>query len=224
RPIIDAINDGLEQEAFMKARGNIVEFPGRMRPTPKTGMRSVYVDDLQIFASGEYFEKPSPLGFEGLRTMVEQTPILNAIVLTRIRQISRFCQPSEDGGPGFEIRHIDRKHKLTAEEQESTQLLARFFQNCGWEFDPRQRRRLKRDNFRQFMAKLVRDSLTMDSCPIETELKRDKGRGIDGLYAVDGTTIWLCTEDGYQGDDEIYALQVVQGRIATAYTHEQLIY
>ena len=28
------------------------------------------------------------------------------------------------------------------------------------------------------------------------------------LYAVDGSTIRLCTEDGYEGDDEIFALQV----------------
>jgi hypothetical protein len=59
---------------------------------------------------------------------------------------------------------------------------------------------------------------------IETEYKRDKSLGMDGLYAVDGSTIRLCTEDGYEGDDEIYALQVVQGRIRTAYTYDDLIY
>src|SRR5690606_5151796 len=94
----------------------------------------------------------------------------------------------------------------------------------GWEAKPRQRMRLKRDDFSSFVAKLVRDSLTMDSMAIETEYKRDKSLGLDGLYAVDGSTIRLCTEDGYEGDDEIYALQVVQGRIRTVYTYDDLIY
>ena len=58
--------------------------------------------------------------------------------------------------------------------RESIQLMQRFFDNCGWEFNPRRRRRLKRDSFTQFMSKLVTDSLTMDSCAIETEMKRDK--------------------------------------------------
>lgn len=218
-------NDLADQEMMKAARGaQVIQFPGRIRPEPTKGMRSVYLDELQIFASGEYFEKPSPLGFESLRNMVEQTPILNAIVLTRIRQVARFCAPSEDGGPGFEIRHRDKEHQVEDREKESMKLLSQFFQNCGWEFKPRARRNLRRDPFQTFMAKLVRDSLTMDSAAIETEMKRDRSLGIDGLYAVDGSTIRLCTEQGYQGDDEIFALQVVQGRISTAYTRDQLIY
>lgn len=225
RPVIDFITASFEeQDLLAKARGQVIQFPGRTRPPPARGMQSVQLDDLQIQAYGDYWEKPSPLGFDGLRAMVDQTPVLNAVVLTRIRQVGRFTQISEDGGPGFEIRHVDKTHKLTPDEKESTQLLAKFFANCGWEFNPRRRKLLRRDNFSQFMAKMVRDSLTMDSAPIETEFKRDRTRGMDGFYAVDGATIRLCAEDGYQGDDEIYALQVVQGRIATAYTRDQLIY
>jgi hypothetical protein len=74
------------------------------------------------------------------------------------------------------------------------------------------------------MAKFVRDSLTMDSAPIETEMRRDPRLGIDGFYAVDGGTIRLCTEQGYEGDDSIFAVQVVQGRISAAYNYDQLIY
>lgn len=223
--IIDHIRGDLDEQTMLaKAGGQVVPFPGRSRPEPKRGMRSVWLDDLQIFAQGEWYDKPTPLGFEGLRTMVEQTPMLNAIVLTRIRQVSRFCGISEDGGAGFEIRHVDREHQATPGEKESMRLLARFMENSGWEFKPRLRKRLRRDPFQSLMAKLVRDTLTMDSCPIELEWKRDKSLGIDGLYAVDGATIRLCTEQGYEGDDEIYALQVVQGRICTAYTHDQLIY
>jgi hypothetical protein len=206
------------------AGAKVIQFPGRDRPAPAHGMRSVYVDDIQTVAVGDYWEKPSPIAFEGLRDIVEQTPILAAVVSTRVRQVSRFCQISEDGGLGFEIRHVDRKHKLSGAEQEAAQVLAKFVANCGWEFNPRKRKKLNRQSFAQFMASSLRDSLAMDSNPIETEMKRNRGLGLDGFYAVDGSTIRLCSEDGYDGDDKIFALQVVQGRITTAYTLDQLIY
>lgn len=225
RATIQAINDGLADESMLKARGNIVSFPSTRGGTPaKRGMQSVYVDDLQVFASGEFFEKPSPVGFDALRVMCEQTPILASVVMTRVRQVNRFCGISEDGGAGFEIRHVDRKHILTPEEVETTGLLAQFMQNCGWEFNARARKKLKRDTFSQFMAKSMRDSLAMDACPIETEMKKDRSLGIDGFYSVDGSTIRLCMEEGYKGDDQIFALQCVQGRITTAYNYDQLIY
>lgn len=232
RQIINVINEGLEEAAMLKARSGPEVFsdarggygiPQKHRNNSR-GMQSLYVDDLQVFASGEYFEKPTALDFNSLRVMTEQTPILAAIVQTRIRQVNRFCNPSEDGGPGFEIRHVDRKHILTSEEETVTGLLGQFIANCGWEFNARKRKALKRDTFAGFMSKSIRDSMSMDSCPIETEWKRDRSLGFDGFYAVDGATIRLCMEAGYQGDDEIYALQVVDGRITTAYTYDQLVY
>jgi len=225
KPVIEHImNDLAEQDMMQKAQGKIiVPFPQKQQT--KRGMQSVYLDELQVFAAGDYFDKPSPLGFDSLRQMVDQTPILNAVILTRIRQINRFCRPQEnEDSPGFVIRHIDSDHQLQSSEEQSIKLLHRFVNNCGWEFNPRQRQRLKRNNFTGFMAKVVRDSLTMDSAAIETEFKRDKSKGIDGFYAVDGATIRLCTEEGYQGDDEIFALQVVQGLVRTAYSYEDLIY
>lgn len=224
RNVIDFIQDQYaEGNALRKAQ--VIDFPGyRRKQRGEHGPQSVWLDKLQIFAHGEYFEKPSPLGFEALRSMVEQTPILNAIVLTRIRQVQRFCNPQEDDGPGFVIRHVDRDHQLTKGEEESIRLLQRFVLNCGWEFNPRARRKMRRDNFSQFVSKAVRDTLSMDSAAIETEFKRDKGRGIDGFYALDGATIRLCDDEGYHGDDRLFAVQVLQGRIVTAYSHDDLIY
>jgi len=225
KPVIDHImNDLAEQDMMQKAQGRII-VPFSQKQKSKRGMQSVYLDELQVFASGDYFDKPSPLGFDSLRQMVDQTPVLNAVILTRIRQINRFCRPQEnEDSPGFVIRHADKDHQLESSEEESIKLLHRFVNNCGWEFNPRHRQRLKRSNFTGFMARVVRDSLTMDSAPIETEFKRDKSKGIDGFYAVDGATIRLCTEEGYHGDDEIFALQVVQGLVRTAYSYDDLIY
>lgn len=224
REVISYISSEYAQSEFAKG-AQIIPFPSKSARTRASGMQSVQLDRLQIQAHGDYWEKPSVFGFNAMRAMVAQTPILNAVILTRVRQVQRFCQINESGeGPGFTVRLVDKDRQVSPSEKESIKLLNRFLANCGWEFNPRARKRLKRDSFPQMMAKLTRDSLTMDAAPIETEMKRDKTQGIDGLYAVDGATIRLCTEDGYQGDDELYALQLVNGRICTAYSYDELIY
>lgn len=225
QPVIDYIRGQYEEESLRKAQ--VIPFPGRApasRGKKGEGKQSVHLDGLQIQAYGDYWEKPNHMGFDVLRQMVEQTPVLNSVIMTRIRQISRFTAPQEDDGPGFTIRHVDPSHELSQDEEKSVELLKRFIRNCGWEFKPRQRKRLKRDSFTQFMSKSIRDTLTLDSAPIETEMKRNRNLGIDGFYAVDGATVRLCSERGYQGDDEIFALQVVQGSIVTAYNYDELIY
>ena len=225
--VIDAIEAGYEDQRFQKAlTHNVVPFPSYRAKKNDKGMQSVQLDDWTIAIQGDYYERPAVLGFDSMRVMVEQTPVLSAIVMTRARQVSRFCRMAESdiSLPGFEIRHVDRKHQTTKTENDSMQLLGKFFSNCGWEFDARRRKQLKRDSLSQFMNKVVRDTLTMDSVGIETEWKRDMSKGMDGFYAVDGSTIRLCTEMGYHGDDEIFALQVVGGVIRTAYTYDDLIY
>ncbi|MGF6641754.1 phage portal protein [Paraburkholderia sp. MM6662-R1] len=227
RSIIDEAMHQFSSEPLVKAvADNVVPFPSLAAREHKRGMQSVILDENKINVQGEFWERPSVLSYDSLRMMVSQTPILNGVIMTRIRQVQRFCRIAEKGNevPGFEIRHVDRAHQLTRSETESIGLLNRFIMNNGWQFRPRLRKSLHRDSFSQFMAKSVRDALTMDSAPIETEWKRNRALGIDGFYAVDGATIRLCTEQGYRGDDEIFALQVVEGAIRAAYTHNDLIY
>lgn len=221
---MESIGQMLEFADFNKSiSDNVVPFPGPNQG--KHGMQSVRLDDRQLGLHGEYWEKPAAMSFDALRGMVDQTPVLNAVVMTRIRQVQRFCRVQEGGtGLGFTVKHIDKDHQASKSEQESIKNLNRFFSNCGWEFNPRERKRLRRDSFSGFIAKAVRDSLVMDSCAIETEMKRDRKQGIDGMTIVDGATIRLTPESGYRGDEDIFALQVVLGAVKTAYTNDDLIY
>jgi hypothetical protein len=227
QPIIDYINRDLEDQAMNKALGHakVIPFPSNAVKDKKPGMQSVWLDDLQININGDWFERPGQFSFDAMKAMVDQTPILNAVIMTRQRQVARFCRPQKGGkGPGFKISSKENFENVDESEQAAMKLLESFISNSGWEAKPRQRMRLKRDNFQNFIMKLTRDSLTMDSMAIETEWKRDKALGLDGLYAVDGSTIRLCSEDGYRGEDEIFALQVVQGQIRAAYGYDDLIY
>lgn len=226
-PLVKFVQEQYEDQALAKAlpKQNVVPFPSVAAQRNRNGMQSVFLDDQRIQNLGEYYEQPWALNYDMMKRMVDETPILSSVILTRQRQIKRFCRVQESGkGPGFAIRAKDRNAKLGETESQSIQLLEGFFTNCGWETNPRQRLRLKRDNFSGFMMKILRDSLIMDSAAIETEWKNDRRLGLDGMYAVDGSTIRLCTEEGYRGDDEIYALQVVQGNIRAAYTYDDLIY
>jgi hypothetical protein len=226
-PLIEFIREQHEEQEFQKSlsQNKVIPFPSRAARERQPGMQSVYLDDGVNGAYGEYYEKPGAFSFDFMRQMVAGTDILSAIVLTRVRQVQRFCRQQENGkGPGFEIRMRDRDANASTEQTNTIKVLQDFFSNCGMESNPRQRARLRRDNFTSFMGKLTRDSLTMDSSPIETEFKRDKKLGMDGIYAVDGATIRLCTELGYRDNDEIRALQVVQGQLRAAYTFDDLIY
>lgn len=229
RATIDHIHELYHEQELRKAGSNLIQGPWSGKARNKVGGRgpeSILLDDYQVTLQNQgYWERPGILNFNSMRAMVEGTPILNAIITTRQRQVQRFCRPRMgDTGPGFVIKHVDPTREMSKRENDAVQLLQKFIINCGWEFDPRRRKMLSRDNFGQFMAKSVRDTLVMDSAPIETEWKRDKSLGIDGFYAVDGATIRLCTELGYDGDDKIFALQVIEGNIRTPYTYENLIY
>ncbi|MBB3017697.1 hypothetical protein FHR70_000737 [Microvirga lupini] len=226
-PVVEFMQRQIEEQDMHKAlsKPNVIPFPSTAIEKKRDGMQSVFLDDRRIQMLGDYYEPPGNFGFDMMRAMVDQTPILSSVILTRQRQIKRFCRVQESGkGPGFAIKLKDTSAKQGDSERQSIQLLEGFFTNCGWEASPRVRKRLRRDNFSGFMMKQVRDSLILDSAPIETEWKRDRKLGIDGFYAVDGATIRLCSEEGYQGDDEIFALQVVQGNLRAAYTYDDLIY
>lgn len=227
-PFIQQVLDQVEEQEMSKAlmRQNMINLPPQVKRAnkPGVGMQSVFLDDMQINVMGDWYERPGAFNFDGMRAMVEQTPILNAVIMTRQRQIQRFCRPQDMDHPGFQIRLKDKDASPSPEDRSTMKAIEGFFLNSGWETRARTRMRMHRDNFSTLMMKLTRDTLTMDSMPIETEWKRDARKGLDGIYAVDGATIRLCTESGYRGNDEIFALQVVQGMIRNWYSYEDLIY
>ena len=226
-PLVQFMQQQSQEQALNKSlsKGEVIQFPSKNARDKNDGMQSVYLDDFGVNTQGDYYTAPSALSFDMMRTMVDKVPVLSSVIMTRQRQIKRFCRVQEnDRGPGFAIRLKDQSMKMGAQERESIRLLEGFFTNCGWEANPRRRMKLKRDNFSGFMAKTVRDSLVMDSAPIETEWKRDRNKGLDGFYAIDGASIRLCPEVGYRGDEDIYALQLVQGMVRSVYTMDDLIY
>ena len=219
---------GMYQELDMrKSLQNRVVVPFPSKHAGKKGVQSVTLDERNILIqSGDFYERQGMLDFNSLRQIVAQCPLLNSIIGIRDRQVQRFSRICEqdESLPGFAIRHRDRDHLLTDSEKKSFNELGRFFSNSGFEFLARKRQMLKRDSFSTFMSKITRDSLIMDSVGIELEWKKNRSAGIDGFYAVDGGSIRLCSENGYEGDEEIFAVQVIDGMVHTAYSYWDLVY
>lgn len=231
RQLVEVFANGYQEQALMKGQVHDqqgVNAFGLIRPSDKSpaASRSVLVTDTVGMGSagGGYRSRPSIFLAEQLRMMVEHTPILNAIIGRRERTVMRFLRPAErDRDVGFEIRRKDDERPLRKNDDEMERKLTDFVLNSGLESNPNRRWALRRDTLTAFMKKSVRDLLTLDAWAIETVPTRNK-KLLAGYYAVDAATIYLASEEGYQGDDQVTAVQLINGMAVTTYTSEELTY
>lgn len=194
---------------------------------PKPGEpKSIFVDERGVFGTvpGGFKRRPSMFGPEHLRMMVENVPLINAIILRRDRTIKRFLRPNERARDmKFEIRKSDDVGVLRSKKGKEETQIESFLIHSGWEEDSGLMREMHRDHITGFMSKSIRDILTLDAWAIETVPTRN-GKTIDGYHAIDAATIYLASEQGYMGDDKIIAVQVVNGLPYTTYNRQELVY
>lgn len=186
--------------------------------------KSVIVDKMGQFGTGPggYRMRPSQFSPQHLRLMVEQVPLLNAIILRRVRTVGRFLRTAEAGRDiGFEVRKVSEVSSVKPRKGNEETALEKFLTRCGWDMDPMIVRREQRDSFNGFMAKSIRDILTLDTWAIETVPTRN-GKLLDSIYCVDGGTVFLTHDEGYLGDPDVSAIQIVNGMPVTTYTAEEL--
>lgn len=147
--------------------------------------------------AGGYKDKPTSLGYNTLRTM-GRTPIINAIISTRVEQVASFSQPCfDEKGTGFVIRkkkgYFSKEVKNTKEDEAKIEYITNFILNCGSE-----NMSWHGDTFDSFLRKFTRDSLELDQATFEV-IRNRKGIPIEFL-AVDGSTFRIS--DTY--DDNEY--------------------
>jgi len=193
-----------DPEAIIKANVRWKDLEDR----EDSGSKSMIFDPYQFASSTEYKYKPYSISYETLRRM-SQTPIIRAIVNTRIEQIAAFSEPQAGRhGVGFVVRKKNRyganiKEEMTDDVKNRTEWLTDFLLNCGtisnaWHGD----------SFDTFLRKITRDSLELDQMTFEVVRNR-KGQPVEFL-ATDGATYRIA--DSY--DDEHYkgeAKEMVNG-------------
>ncbi|MCD0168034.1 phage portal protein [Deinococcus sp. 23YEL01] len=210
---------------------------------PRRGVAMSQIEVGGESKPGLLLQRPVGLSFEQLRAVTKANPIIGLIINTRIRQVQRFLrQPAFEYEPGFDFRFKDRKRAVQPEDAERFAWHRRYLMACGAEFDPRKRRALQRDNLHEFVAKHLRDSLTLDAAPVEYVNTRT-GR-VHGFNAVDGAKVFLTDpnagmEDDYSGPAEfnaltgrtsfgdprnIIAVYAQAGEPRALYTHMDLLY
>ncbi|GEM_PF-2953249 len=161
-------------------------------------------------------------GFAFLEQVLAGIDIIKAVIVTRQRQLTAFCRPERDSAPlGFRFVRRDGE-KMKDSDIQLAKRLESLVMNCGDEDKPWVRERLQRQSMAGFVRNLVWDSMGYDACPIEIEHKNN-GR-LAGFYNVDGSTVRLCTESGYEGNDKIRAIQVIDQAPHVAFTYEDLVY
>lgn len=187
--------------------------------------QTVFYDPWATWGRGSrYVERPTALSYDVLKAMTAQVPLLNAVVLTRIRQVWSFIRKPDRTNPlGFAVKLRNEDKHPTADQKQEMEYLRRWLLACGDRFLPHERHEQKRDHFRGFLAKYVRDTLATDNTGIEMVRAADP-RWISGFHCIDGASLRLCSEEGYEGNDSIFAVQLIQGQVRTTYTRRNLIH
>lgn len=175
----------LEDEAIQKSRKK--SNPGRAKAyeEPLIGSFSVNPD---------FKEAPSVSGTNNLlntlKIWARKNIILNAIINTRINQVSMFCSPARysDKGVGYEVRLKDSLQELSSHDKANIKRIESFLENTGKDSDD-----YTKDNFTTFVKKIVRDRLTYDK--INFELIYDSNGELNRFKAVDASTIYVAVDE-----------------------------
>lgn len=193
--------------------------PRLVSPRSPREPKSVIVDELSgNCMAGGYWERPGLFGFDHLRLLVENTPIIQGVILRRQRQVSRFLRTWERGRDlYFKVCRSDDHNPGQGKRGKEEMALEQFILHSGWERNPIKMARLGREPLTATVIKGVRDLLTYGCWAIET-VSTPNGRMIDGFNTIDGSTVRLASEQGYDGDDQVMAVQVVNGLPQTTYS------
>lgn len=168
----------------------------------KRSPKSWFFDPLTLQYSLGYKDRRFSLTYEVLKRVVAQLSILNGIINLRSSQVASFSQPYRlTRSLGFIIRHKDPDHKTTNAEMAMIKDLENFISNCG-RAEPNPYSRKKRDDFEDFLRKIVRDTLTFDQ--VGFEIIPDKLGIPYEWYAVDASTLRIASDDRYVGINSSY--------------------
>lgn len=161
-----------------------------------TSRKSYVLDPFEFQSSFGFKDRRLSMSYNMLKAMA-RTPVINAIIRTRINQVAAFCEAQKDEySIGYKIRKkqlpgMDRNSKLSKQEEAEIYDIQNFLENCGvsdkW----------GGDDFDSFTRKMIRDSLTFDQMTFEI-IRDRRGRPAE-YYAVDASTIRAA--DNYEDRD-----------------------
>ena len=184
--------------------------------------KSLFWDPFAIIEQLGYKERPSSVTYGTLKAMVWKTPIIHAIIQTRIQQMASFCQPVKDRYEmGYRVKLRDSAKEPSPEDKKWSQQAETMILRTGVTDNPR-----GRDTFEKFVRKIMWDSLVYDQFCAEI-VPNKRGEPAE-WYAVDASTIRLAdTASTFLNEDNTEAVRYVQiydGMIISEYTQKELCF
>lgn len=193
-------------------------------PTQKaiSDPKALFWDPYSIIEQLGYRDRPSPITYYTLRHMVQRAPAVQAIIMTRSRQVASFSKPTKDRYQmGCRIKVRDSEKEPTKAELQWIKQMESVITRTGVTSNPR-----GRDNFTTFLKKIMWDTMTFDQMCFEIVENR-KGEPAE-WYAVDASTIRLAdSASTYFDEDELSEVRYVQiydSMIINEYTQNELCF
>ena len=199
-----------------------------IKSEPVSDRKSYIEPPILLMESLNYKDKPSSLTYNTLYQMATKNSVVGAVINTRVNQVSSFTKPARFNKDklGYEIRLKNPTAVPTDEQTKMMTAIETFIENCGYKKDN------TRDDFDQFIRKVVRDSLTYDQLTFEVIPDR---RGLPAEFlAVDAATIRAASEDfkydpymsetAPKSSDEVKYVQVIDGTVVSWFTANELAF
>jgi hypothetical protein len=238
-----ALNSARGMNQILKALGNNFGAIQRAHSSQHgKGPLAEYTYD-KVGRLGPWFERPGLVFPQQLRDFVANVEPMKVIHAVMRRKVKRYGRQSlRRGELGWRIVQRREESKVDSDTREELEFIESFVRNCGNQPVPSKRRKLGRDKFSNYLAKVVDDSLTFDAMCTELEpLAHDDG--LAGFYAVDGATIrrtdpesaatWNWSEDSNNKQQDMPPpdpknppeyIQLVDQQIKAWFTGDRLIY
>lgn len=180
---------------------------------------SVFWDPWTLFMGREWlYRARSVLTFDDLRAM-SRSPIIAAIIQTRLNQVAAFCSPSGyTGDYGFKVTIMgDATKKADKANEDLIRETTSWLSTAGYiGYGDK--------TLEDFARKFIRDSLTLDQACGEIVPRLNKMPAY--LAAVDGATVRRTAKSlSYDSaPNDIHYVQVLDEVKRAEYTKEQLIF
>lgn len=153
-----------------------------------------------------------------LRRISERAWIINVAIGHIIDKVIPYCRPKTDAGRrGFAIELKDPDAKMTKKLSVEAKEIQEFFLKTGWDNSLQHE-----DDINKYVKKILRDLLTLDQ--VASEKLWSRGGDLLSFEAIDSATILRCLEEGYDGDDSIRYVQMLNSQIVTQYQGKQILF
>lgn len=184
--------------------------------------KSLFWDPFAVIEQLGYKERPSSITYGTLRAIVWKTPVVQAIIQTRVNQVAAFSTPQHDRYQmGFRLKLRESDKEPTKQDKIWMNQAETLLMRTGVTDNPR-----GRETFESFLRKITWDSLVYDQMGFEVVPNRE-GTPAE-WYAVDASTLRIAdSASTYLNEDakeQVRYVQVYDGMIISEYTQEELCF